>query len=256
MMLINKNDLFLLEEIVKKNFSAKYKDSVLGILWSVLKPLMIMIIMTIVFGTIFKGIIDNYPVYILSGRCLYEFFTNGVGIAMLAIKSNKNILSKSPAPKYIFVIGSILSEFINFIITLVILVGVMIVTNSTFYFSVIPLSIIPILSLSIMITGISLMLSILCVYYSDIQHLWGVIVLLLMYSSAIFYPISIIPDSFYKILILNPLYWVIDQFRMIIMSGTMPSFLYMFNSLLISTIILVMGIIVFMKYQDRVMLKL
>lgn len=255
MNIINKNDIFLLEEIVKRNFASKYKGSIIGIFWSVLKPLLMMVILTIVFSTLFTNMIDNYPVYLLSGRCMYDFFTGSIGVSMMAIKGNKNIFQKNSAPKHIFIIGSIISEFINFIITVTILIGVMIVTKSPFYFNIMPFSIIPIISALIMITGISLMLSIMCVYYTDVQHLWGVVTLIIMYSSAIFYPMEVIPEPYHQYLILNPVFWFIDQFRDFIYLGTIPNLLNIFNSILLSIIILLFGIIIFKKYEKKVVMR-
>ena len=115
MKLINKKDYFLLEEIVKRNFASKYKDSILGIIWSVLKPLLIMILLTIIFSTIFSGSIENYPVYFLSGKIIIDFFSLATNISMNSLRNNKNILKKTAAKKYIFVLGGIVSEFLNFI---------------------------------------------------------------------------------------------------------------------------------------------
>lgn len=255
MSLVNKNELFLLEEIIKRNFASKYKGSVLGIFWSVLRPLLIMIVLTIVFSTLFDKSVDNYPVYLLCGRCLYDFFTGSVGLAMNSISANKNILQKTAAPKHIFIIGSIISEFINFLITIVILLGVMAVTWSPFYWTIMPLAVIPVISALIMFTGLGFMLSILRVYYTDIQHLWGVVTMMLMYASAIFYPMSIIPEPYHQYLILNPIFWIIDQFRCFMYQGTIPSTLYVVNSLLLSTIILVFGIIVYKTFEKRVAMK-
>lgn len=251
----NNNKIFLLEEIIKRNFASKYKDSILGIVWSILNPLFMMIILTIVFSTFFTGMVENYPVYLLCGRCIYDFFSASINVSMMAIKGNKNILQKTNAPKYIFVLGSVISEFLNFIITVIILLGVMIVTKNPFYWTM-PLSIIPIISILIMTLGIGLILSILCAYYSDIQHIWSVISLILMYASAIFYPMEIIPMNYRQYLLLNPVYWIIEQFRDLIAYGIIPNLVNIINSILFSLIILIIGIIIFKKYEKRVTLKL
>ena len=255
MNMINDNTLFLLEEIVKKNFAAKYKGSVLGILWSVLKPLLIMILLTIIFSTVFGNRIENYPVYLLSGKCIFDFFTAATNLSMRSLKGNINILKRTAAPKIVFILGSILSEFINFIITLIILIAVMIVTKAPFYLETSIISIIPILSLIMMITGTGLILAVLCVYFSDIQHLWGVITLMLMYASAIFYPMDIIPEPYHQYMILNTVFWVIDQFRCLVIWGTIPSRMNMVNLALLSAIILVLGVIVFKNYEKKLALK-
>lgn len=256
MILMNKKELFLLEEIIKKNFASKYKDSVLGIVWSILKPLLIMILLTIIFSTIFDRMIENYAVFLLSGRCIYDFFNGAIGTAMMAIKGNKNILNKTPTPKYIFVLGSVISEFLNFIITIIILIGVMIVTSNPFYITVMPISIIPIISLMMMVLGLSFILSIVCVYYTDIKHLWGVFSMALMYASAIFYPMEIIPNGYRQYMMLNPLFWIIDQFRDLFTLGVLPNILNILNSLTLSSIILIIGIIIFKKYEKKTTLKL
>lgn len=252
---INKQQLFLLEEIVKKNFSAKYKESVLGILWSVIKPLLIMVIMTIIFSTLFHNRIENYPIYLLSGKCIFDFFNAGTNISLMAIKGNKNILTKTSAPKYIFVLGAVISEFLNFIISIIILVAVMIATKSPFYFPSMLLSIIPIISLLMMIMGLGFILSILCVYYTDIKHLWGVITMVAMYASAIFYPMDIIPEPYHQFMILNPIYWIIEQFRDFVIYGALPDALFLVNTIYLSAIILIFGILIFRKFEKKTAMK-
>ena len=252
---MNNKNLFLLSEIVKRNFAAKYKDSKLGLLWSFIKPLLIMILLTIIFSTVFGANIENYPVYLLAGKCIYDFFSAGTTISMLSLRNNQNILKKTPAPKYIFVLGSVFSEFINYLITLLILVAVMIVTKSSFYFNTMFFSVIPIVSLLIFMVGLGLILSVFCVYYKDIEHLWGVVTMMGMYACAIFFPMNIIPEPFYSYMILNPLYWIIDQFRLLFVYGTFPNLLNIINSLLFSAIIFVLGIIIFKKYGKKVAMK-
>lgn len=138
------------------------------------------------------------------------FLNYSTNNSMNALKGNENILQKMPTPKYIFILGRILSEFLNFLIMMIILVGVMIVTNATFNWLTLPFIVIPILSL-IIAFGLRLIFSIVCVHYSDIKHLWSVLTLMIMYVSAIFYPMDIIPETYHIYLLLNPSYWVIDQ---------------------------------------------
>ena len=252
---IKKNDIFLLEDVVKKNFSSKYKDSVLGVMWTILSPLLMMALFTIIFSTIFGRNIENFPVYFLSGWCIFQFFNSSLLASMDAIKGNKHILQRTPAPKYIFVLGSILSEFLNYLIMLILLIIIMFITRVTFHFPLIFCSIIPIILLFIMIVGLGLMLSIACVYYTDIRHLWTIISMMLMYASGIFYPMDIIPVQFRGYIMLNPLYWVINQFRCFIYQGIVPNGINLINLLLISLIILICGIIVFKKYGDKVVTK-
>ena len=144
---------------------------------------------------------------------------------------------------------------INFIISLILLVGVMIVTKAPFYPTTSVIAIIPVFSLIMMVTGIGLILAVLCVYFSDIEHLWGVVTLMLMYACALFYPMEIIPEPYHQYMILNPLFWVINQFRILVVWGSMPSRLNMINLVMLSAIIFVLGIIVFKKYEKKLALK-
>ena len=265
MNILNTNHLFLLHELVKKNFSSKYKDSSLGILWSLLRPLLIMMVFTIVFSTVFGRTIKNYPVYYLVGRTVLDFFNGSITSSMNALRGNRNILIQTAAPKHIFVLASVITEFLNYLISLILVVGVMIATHAPFYFNTIPYMIIPVISLImmtymiipvisliLMTTGFSLVVSILAVYYSDIIHLWGVVSLLILYTSAIFYPMDIISEPFRSYAILSPVFWIIDQVRDYVYLGTMHSMSNTINSMLLSIIILIFGIIVFRAYRDRV----
>lgn len=256
MSLIKKNELFLLEEIVKKNFTSKYKDSVLGIFWTLLSPLLLMALFTIIFSTLFSRNIENFPVYFLCGWCLYIFFNSAINMSMVALKGNKNILQRTPAPKHIFVLAAIISEFLNFLITLMLLVCVMIITGAPFYWFTIPFAILPVLSLFIMMTGLGFILSIVAVYYADVIHLWKVISMMFMYGSGIFYPMSIIPEPYRSILVLNPLYWAIDLFKCFVYHGIFPKVGYIVNSMLLSLIIVVIGIIVFIKFERKITIRL
>ena len=254
MSFIKKNDLFLLEEIIKKNFSAKYKDSYLGVLWTILSPLLLMGLFTIIFSTLFKRNIENFPLYFLFGCFLFMFFNAVINGSMDALRGNKNILQRTPVPKYIFVLGAIFSEILNFFIMMVLLVGVMILTNATFYWSIF-FAIIPVFSLLIMLIGLGLIVSIACVYYTDIKYLWSVLSMMLMYASAIFYPMDIIPEPYRGFLILNPFYWAVDQFRCFIYNGIIPQLGYVLNLILLSLIIFILGIIIFKKYENKITMK-
>lgn len=255
MSLIKKNEFFLLSEVVKRNFSAKYKDSTLGILWSVLQPLFTMMILTIVFSTLFSKRIYNYPVYLLCGKAIYTFFTGSCNMGLYSIRGNKAILLKTAAPKHIFIIGGVISEFFNFIIEAALLVIVMIVTHAPFFFNTMPFSIIPVISAFIFSLGLGFALSICQVYYTDTAYLWKVVTQLLFYGCAIFFPMDLVPEPFHQYMILNPVYWLVDQFRAFYIYGTFPNTLNIVNSLLVSVIVLVFGLIIFRKYKNKITMK-
>lgn len=251
----NTSEHFLLKQLIKKNFTAKYKDSILGILWSFINPLLTMLLLTAIFSTIFSGNIANYPVYFLAGRCLFDFFSAGTKIAMNSIKGNSGILKRIYVPRYIFAFGGICSEFINFIISLIILVAVMYLTG--LHLTLISvLAIVPMIILFVMVVGIGLILSIVCTYFRDIEYLYNIFTILLMYASALFYPAEIIPEALRQYLYLNPVYLLIDQFRDIIMYNTLPNIMSVINTSLFALIVLVAGVIIFTKYQRKITLEL
>ena len=111
---------FLLTELIKRDISGKYKDSTLGLFWSFLNPLLSMIVLTMVFSLIFANTIENFPVYLLSGKLVFDLFANATTGAMDSIKANSEIIKKIYVPKYMFAVGIVCSEFINFLISLVV----------------------------------------------------------------------------------------------------------------------------------------
>lgn len=245
---------FLLKQLVKKNLTSKYKDSVLGILWSFFNPLLIMIVFTAIFSMLFGRNIDNYPVYFLSGRLLYDFFSAGSKGAMNSIKKNSGILKKIYVPKYMFAVSAVCYEFVNFLISFAILFGVMIVTGAQFHPTLI-LSLIPIALLFILVFGLGLILAVCNTYFSDIGYLYNVFTLILMYSSALFYPIEVVPVRVQILFTLNPVYTAISTFRECVY-GVVPDFLSLAYLGVFAVIVLIIGIILFNMYEKKLSLEL
>lgn len=246
---------FLLRQLIKKNFTSKYKDSVLGILWSFLNPLIQMAILTAIFSTIFARSIENFPVYFMAGRCVLDFFNVGTKSAMTSIKKNRGILQKIYVPRYIFALGNICSEFLNFLMSLIVMIGIMIVTRAPFHVMSI-FAIIPIATLFILITGVGLVLAIVCTKFTDMEYLYKIFTSLLTYACAIFYPMDIVPQPVRGYMELNPIYGIIAQFREFVMYGRFPSNKIMITTFVFSVVIFIIGILLFRKYQDKITLEL
>lgn len=245
---------FLLVELVKKDIKLKYRRSYLGILWTLIEPILTTVVLTLVFSEI-RGKSDPlFPVYILTGRLLYAFFSNATKSAMKAIRGNSAMIKKVYVPKYIYPLSTVLSNYVIFLISMIVLFGALIVfkIKPTHYLfnAIIPLLMILILSL-----GIGLILSTLAVFFRDLEYLWGVILMLLMYTAAIFYSVDIVNKKYLWIFNLNPLYHVIVNFRDAVFGrpinqeSLMISALYSFGSLLI-------GIVLFYKQQDKFILNI
>lgn len=246
---------FLLKQLVKRDLTSKYKDSVLGILWSFFNPLLIMLVFTAIFSMLFGQDIQNYPVYFLSGRIIYDFYNSGTKGAMNSIRRNAALLKKIYVPKYMFSVSAICYEFVNFLITFVILFGVMLITGAPFHLTSI-FAIVPIIFLVLLIFGVGLILAVCNTYFSDIGYLYNVFLLLLMYSSALFYPMEIVPAKVQIIFSLNPVYAAISCFRESVVYGVMPNMGTLAYLATFSIATLLIGILLFNIYEKKLALEL
>lgn len=243
----------LLKELVVRDIKVKYKRSVLGILWSVLNPLLTMIVITIVFSNLFRFEIENFPMYLITGQVLFNFFAESTNMAMISIYTNSQLIRKVYVPKYIFPLSKLLSTFVNLLFSLVAIIIVAIITKVKFKISIffIIFSLIYLLLFSF---GISLILSTITVFFRDVEHLYGVLLTAWMYLSAIFYPIDIIPEKYMIFFDYNPLYHIITHFRLALFYGEIPSFELNILCLKESLLLLIIGLIVFYKKQDKFIL--
>ena len=246
---------FLLKELVKKNLTSKYKDSILGILWSFFNPLLIMLVFTAIFSMLFGRDIANYPVYFLSGRIIFDFYSAATKGAMNSIKRNSSLLKKIYVPKHMFAISSVLYEFINFLISFLILFGVMLITNAPFYATAI-YAVIPLALLLLLVTGIGLILAVFNTYFSDVGYLYDVFTLVLMYSSALFYPMEIVPAKVQIIFTLNPIYSAISCFRECVCYGITPNLGVLTYLAIFSISTFFIGFLVFSIYSKKLSLEL
>lgn len=210
----------ILKELVKRDLKLKYKDSVLGFAWTILNPLLMMIVLNVVFSEMFNRNIANFPVYVLIGRIFYSFFSDSTKAALTGITKSAGILKKIAVPTYLFPASRVCSMFVTFLLSFVALFGVMLVTGAPFGPHII-LIIIPLIYIFLLSYGVGLFMATLTVFFRDMEHLYAVVLTLLTYVSAIFYPISLLPDVFEKWIFLNPLYVCILTARTILLEGTM-----------------------------------
>lgn len=244
---------FLIQQLVERDFKTKYKRSILGVLWSFLNPLMTMAVQYVVFSTIFKSNIENFAVYLLSGIVCFNFFSEVTNMSLTSIVGNASLITKVYIPKVIYPMSRAFSSTINFLLSIIPLLVVMIVTKTpiTVATLLLPFGIICLFALCL---GVGLILSSLMVFFRDTQFLWGVFSMIWMYMTPIFYPESIITGWLLTLMKLNPLYHVIRFFRIILLEGVSPepkAFLLCFVA---SAIPLILGITVFKKTQDRFVL--
>lgn len=247
----------LLKELVKRDLRIKYRRSFLGYLWSLLNPLMMMTIMTIVFSFMFKSNIENFPLYLICGNTLFAFFNESTNMAMYSVLNNGALIRKVYIPKFIFPLSRVLSCFVTMSFSLLAIIIVMLVTRSTIYWTVL-LFWIPLLLLLVFCIGIGMVLSAIAVFFRDITHLYGVITMAWMYLTPIFYPVDpkVLPVQVISLINLNPLYHFIQFFRQVVIYGTLPTMNTWFFCILSCIVALIVGIAVLKKAQKDFILYL
>ena len=176
---------FLFEELVKRDFKKKYKRTILGMGWSILAPLLQLLVLRIVFTQFFGRNMDHYTIYLFCGTLLFSYFSESTGQGMLSLIGNASIFTKVNIPKYLFLFSKNVQALINFGLVLVVFFIFCILDGITFTWKFI-LLLYPVISLLLFNIGVGLILSALFVFFRDIQYLWGVFTQLLMYMSAIF----------------------------------------------------------------------
>ena len=213
---------FVIRELVSREIKRKYARSYLGILWSVLNPLLSMAVMSMIFSTIFKRSIENFPIYYLTGNILWALFTGATNSAMTALVDNKNMLIKVKLPMSIFPLSRSCTALANFGYSLVAYVIMLII------FRIEPNVYMPLLllyagGLFLFSLGIGYLLSVLYVLFGDIKHLYSVLLTIWMYMSAIFYPVSSLSPQMQAVVIRNPVYNYIACARKCILEAAPPS---------------------------------
>lgn len=242
---------YLLYELVKKDIKLKYRSSVLGILWTLIEPLLTMLVLTLVFSELLGRGDRLYPVYILSGRLLYSFFSSGTKAALKSVRAHGSMIGKVYVPKYMYPVATVFSNYIIFLISLIVLVAVAAVMKvpPTWYLFE---AIVPLLILMVMTLGVGMLLATLNVFFRDLEYLWGVALMLIMYMSAIFYKVDSISRHAW-IFKVNPLYSVIVNFRHAIFGEPMDMY-HLWFSLGFSAVMLIFGTFIFWKKQDEFIL--
>lgn len=212
----------LLLLMVKRDFVTRYRRSVLGVLWSVLNPLLTMLVLTMVFSTIFRGFyIEFFPVYLLSGQLIFNFFSESTTLAMGSILGGAGIMRQVYVPKYIFPVSRVLSSLVNLGFAFVAFMIVVFVTGAPFHITMLLVPV-PILLLVIFSMGIGMILSAMAVFFRDITYIYGVSLTLLMFLTPIFYPASALSDRVFHLIHLNPLFHYVNYFRDLTRYGIIP----------------------------------
>jgi ABC-type polysaccharide/polyol phosphate export permease len=240
----------LLWSLVHRDLTIRYKRSTLGFLWTMLNPLLMMLVLTIVFSSLFRFEIPHYPVYLLSGTLLYGFFQWGTSQAIHSITWGGDLMGKIYLPKTIFVAAAALVSLVNFSLALIPLAIIMIVNSCTFSFALLFLPI-AILLTFIFALGIGLFIAALAVFFADIADIYSVALTILTYLTPIFYPISVVPKKYVGLIYANPMYYFVEIFRQPIYRGVLPDGNLVLRAFLIAIGAFVVGWWFFTKKSDE-----
>ncbi len=245
----------LLSELVARDIKIKYRRSVLGVLWTLLNPLFMMIILSVVFSSIFKYDIENFPLYILSGQVIFNFFNDATTSSMTSIIGSAALIKKVYVPKYLFVVSRVFSSFINLMAAFTALIFVMVAMRAELHWTVI-LAVFPLTMIVTFSLGMGMLLAALTVKFRDIMHLYSVFMTGLMYLTPVIYPMSILPEPVRLVVSLNPLTNIVEMFRDVMFYNAVPTFSSLLIGIIESIIILVLGMYVFYKNQDEFILNI
>ena len=243
---------FLLKELVSRDFKVKYKRSVLGVLWSLLNPILMMVVMAIIFSNVFKFSVPgvSYLAYLQVGLVMFNYFSEASNLAMSSVVGNFSLINKVYIPKYIFPLSKCLFVGINFLLTLIPLYAVIIFTGTGLCWQHILLPF-AFVCLFLFTLGIGLILSTVSVFLRDMFYIYGILISLWTYLTPIMYDINMITAWFIKIFKLNPLYQFINFARTIILYHNTPTLFQFIGCGAWAIIVFILGLIVFKKNQDK-----
>lgn len=247
----------LLILMVKRDYVTRYRRNVLGIFWSLLNPLLSMLVLAMVFSQLFRDWGDmpdvSFAVYILSGMLIFNFFSESTTRAMGSIVASAGVIRKVYVPKYIFPVSNILSSVVNVGFTFIAFLFVFIVMREQFHWTLL-LAPIPILYVLIFSLGVGMLLASMTVFFRDLTYLYGVFTTLLYFMTPIIYPVGILPDRIYHLIHLNPLFHYVEYFRQLAINGTMPGLWSNIICLGFALMAFCSGLYMMMSQQDKYIL--
>ena len=242
---------FMFTELVKRDFKKKYKNTYLGMVWSLLSPLLTLLVMTLVFKNFFGREMEHYTIYLFAGNIMFSYFQDSTSGGMGSLVANAQIFTKIRVPKFLFLVSRNVSSLINFWLTFLVFFVFILIDGVSLTWAFLGVFI-PIILLALFNLGMGLILSALFVFFRDMQYLWGIFTMLLMYVSATFYTVS--RELFgwlYYVFYLNPVYVYITYLRTIVLDGTLPSLEINVLAIAYAALALAVGSIIYKKCNHK-----
>ena len=245
-----KKHKFLFEELVKRDFKRKYKGTVLGMGWSMLMPLLMLLVMKVVFENFFGRNIAHYTTYLFCGNLVYSWFAEATNLGMRSLVVNAGIFTKVDVPKYLFLLSGSVQTLINFSLTMLIFFLFCALDHITFTWKFL-LLVYPVATLFLFNIGVGLILSALHVFFRDMDYIWRVFLQLLMYGSAIFYPVDSLSPRLQTVFAFNPVYRHIAYFREAVLDGAVPGWETHLTLLGVAALALLAGGWMYKRYNTK-----
>lgn len=244
----------MLIQLVSRDIKLKYRRSFLGYLWSILNPLFVMVIMTIVFSTMFSRNIENFPVYLFTGKMLFDFLSVSTNQAMVSVTGNASLLKKTYVPKYIFTLSKVTSCMVDFVFSFGALLLVMFFTRAHIYWTFLLVPIV-VIQIYVFCCGLGFFLAEFNVFFRDVQYIYHAVITAWMYLTPIFYPVEQLPPSIqFVVKGFNPLYYYVAQFRDLAYYGRLPGPRVFWGGIFLAIGMLFFGLWMFKRKQDEFIL--
>ncbi len=239
----------LIRILVISDLKTKYSSSILGFAWSMLNPLLMMLVLYFVFNSMFTSQ-DNYIIYLLTGILAWRFFSMGTIMAMISIVGKSNLVTKVYIPREILTLSSTISSLISSILEFIVLIPFLLILKVGISETILLFPLIHVLSFMI-VYGLGLILSSLFVYYRDLNQIWDVALQVGFFLSPVMYPVSLVPEQYLPYYMLNPITRLIGMYRDIFLNGTIPGILDFTIVLVSGLILLITGSILFKKLSRK-----
>lgn len=251
---------YLLSNLISRDLKVKYRRSFLGYVWSILNPLLMMLVITTFISGLLRVGVEDFPLYYLTGSVIFNFFVESTTMAMTSVYSSASLIKKVYIPKYIFPLEKVLFSFINFLFSLIACVIVFVIYKAPVHWTLL-LAPIPVLYVLVFSIGCGLLLSAISVFFRDVVHLYGVFTTALMYMTPIIYNVESLVTSGSplaqfagNIIHINPLTHFVGCFRQLVLYGTLPSLNENLICIAWAVCMLIFGLWTFKRKQDKFIL--
>jgi ABC-type polysaccharide/polyol phosphate export permease len=249
--IFTKKNLRILKEIAVSDFKVRYQNSVLGYIWTLIKPLLLFAVLYLVFSVFMRFPVENYQLYLLLGVVIWNFFAEATVVALRSFETKQSLITKIYFPRIIVVIASTLTSFMTFLLNMIVFFVFLTLSNIGFHLSFF-FFLIYIFELYFIILAVSLILSALYVKFRDLSHIWDVLLQVGFWLTPIIYPVSLIPEAYHRYIYLNPLARIIEYSRVVFIDGYIPAFNLNIILFLMTIVIFIFSVFVFRKFESQI----